>query len=212
MEIADHLRMPYDIDHDYHPQFDGYAIGTRIKQADAILIGYPLMFPMNASTRSNDLSLYSNVTRNDGPAMTYSLTVINYLEIDETNEAQKILARSYQPYLRAPFNVWNEVVANGTGATNFITGAGGFLQTIFNGYLGLRYHLDRLEIIKPKLPLVNVTRIYVRGFTYLSSKFSLKVEREHKSLMFYELADELKLMMVTKQMGEFDVKRNVECE
>lgn len=202
--------MPYDAAHDYHPQFDGYEIGTQIKQADAVLIGYPLMYPMNRSTRVNDLMFYSNVTRNDGPAMTYSMLTINYLEVDDMLAAQQILTRSYEPYIRAPFNVWNEVVDNGIGATNFITGAGGYLQTIFNGFLGLRFRLDRLQIIKPKLPLINVTRIYVRGFAYLSSKFSLKVEEGHKSLMFYELNDDLK--MVTKQMDEFDVKRNVECE
>lgn len=168
------------------------------------------MYPMDPKTRLNDLKFYSNVTRSSGPAMTYSMLTINYLEVDDLIAAQEYLSRSYKPYIRTPFYVWNEVVENEIGATNFLTGAGGFLQTIFNGFLGLRYHLNRLEIIKPKLPLINVTRIYVRGFTYLSSKFSLKVEARHKTLMFFELNDDLK--MVTKQMDEFYVKKNVECE
>lgn len=92
---------------------------------------------------------------------------------------------------------------------NSQTGAGGFLQTIFNGLLGLRFHLDHLELIKPKLPLVNVTRIYVRGFSYLSSKFSMKVEKTYKKLTFFELNDDLRI--VTKQ-NVFDVLKNVECE
>lgn len=38
------------------------------------------------------------------------------------------------------------------GATNFITGSGGFLQTILNGYAGIKIFIDRLEIRNPRLP------------------------------------------------------------
>ena len=46
-EIIDKMQIPYDAQHDYHPQYEGYEIGTVVKQADAILGGYPLMYPMN---------------------------------------------------------------------------------------------------------------------------------------------------------------------
>ena len=36
----------YDEEKDFHPQFEGYE-GAEIKQADVVLIGYPLQFPMN---------------------------------------------------------------------------------------------------------------------------------------------------------------------
>ena len=38
------------------------------------------------------------------------------------------------------------------GATNFITGSGGFLQTILNGYAGIKMFIDKLEIRNPRLP------------------------------------------------------------
>lgn len=39
--------IPYDKINDYHPQYQGYQLGTTVKQADAILAGYPLLYPMN---------------------------------------------------------------------------------------------------------------------------------------------------------------------
>ena len=33
-------------------QYSGYTVGTVVKQADTVLAGYPLMYPMAASTRA----------------------------------------------------------------------------------------------------------------------------------------------------------------
>lgn len=46
-DIAWSLALPYDAAEDYHPQFSGYARPAKIKQADAVLLGYPLQYPMN---------------------------------------------------------------------------------------------------------------------------------------------------------------------
>lgn len=45
--IAWSLALPYDKELDYHPQFEGYTRGEEIKQADAVLLGFPLQYPMN---------------------------------------------------------------------------------------------------------------------------------------------------------------------
>ena len=71
VEEASRLRLEYDEERDYHPQVDtdhdhildntvdnnivqytGYTVGTVVKQADTVLAGYPLMYPMAASTRA----------------------------------------------------------------------------------------------------------------------------------------------------------------
>lgn len=44
-KIADTLHINYDAENDYHPQFEGYTIGTSIKQADTVLLGFPLEYP-----------------------------------------------------------------------------------------------------------------------------------------------------------------------
>uniref|UniRef100_A0A182QH94 Protein-glucosylgalactosylhydroxylysine glucosidase n=1 Tax=Anopheles farauti TaxID=69004 RepID=A0A182QH94_9DIPT len=172
--IARRIKLPYDRERDFHPQYEGYTIGTRIKQADAILLGYPLLYPgMNRSTLRNDLNIYEQVTRSTGPAMTWAMHAINHLDTQNMPSAARDFNRSYQPYVRGSFHVWHELQqpAEG-GARNFLTGAGGFLQALLFGYGGIRVHLDRLEIrgLSPdELPPAGFTDLTVRGVRYLGA-------------------------------------------
>mgnify|MGYP002655284544 CR=1 FL=1 len=45
-KVARSLVLLYDAERDYHPQYEGYEEGTMIKQADAVLLGFPLQLPM----------------------------------------------------------------------------------------------------------------------------------------------------------------------
>lgn len=56
--------------------------------------------------------------------------------------------------------MWSES-PNESGALNFITGMGGFLQALIFGYGGVRIHLDHLEV-NPKLPR-GVTKFTIHG-------------------------------------------------
>lgn len=208
-EIAEKIKVLYDPNLDFHPQFEGFEVGTEIKQADTVLIGYPLMFSMNRSTRINDLKLYGNATRSSGPAMSFSMYAINYLDVNDEIKANEMLEKSFQPHVRKPFNVWSEVVEGETGATNFITGAGGFLQTIFNGFLGIRVHLTHLEIRNPKLP-ENCSRLDIKGFSYLNSKFQLNLSNNEVHLNFIVLEDDLNL--TTDDGKTVSVVENIPCE
>lgn len=149
--MASRIYLPYDSENNYNPQYDGYALNTIIKQADVVLLGYPLQYAnIQKSTRRNNLNLYTNVTRRNGPAMTWSMHAIGYLDIDE-EPSNELFFRTYTPYIRKPFYVWNEYVDD-NGASNFITGAGGFLQLILFGYAGIRLNTDSLTIKNPMLP------------------------------------------------------------
>lgn len=46
-EIARRLVLLYDEEKDYHPQFEGFDDTSFIKQADTVLLGFPLQIPMN---------------------------------------------------------------------------------------------------------------------------------------------------------------------
>lgn len=89
----------------YHPQYEGYQQGTIIKQADTVLIGYPLAYKMNDSVKRNDLLIYENVTRTTGPAMTHAIYAISHIELNEIDKADVFFLKSYQNYIRPPFNV-----------------------------------------------------------------------------------------------------------
>jgi trehalose/maltose hydrolase-like predicted phosphorylase len=72
-KIARKIKLIYDKKYDYFPQFEGYKIGTSIKQADAVLLSYPLQYKMKMETKRKNLLIYENVTRENGPAMTYCI-------------------------------------------------------------------------------------------------------------------------------------------
>ena len=108
---------------DYHPQYTGYRPGTGIKQernsfwwplatdcsqADAVLLAFPLQFPMADSTLRQDLTIYGLMVRDSGPAMTWSIHTILWLQLGEEDIAEHFFNRSYQPHVAKPFGIWTE--------------------------------------------------------------------------------------------------------
>ena len=193
VDMARMLSLQYDPQLDYHPQFEGYAPGTVIKQADTVLAGYPLMYPMNASTRLHDLEMYEAVTDPGGPAMTWGMFAVGYLELGDTARAEELFKRSYQPYYHPPFYMWTENV-NGTGAINFLTGMGGFLQGVMFGYFGVRTKLDRMEF-NPVLP-PNTTSMKMTGVDYYGNDFDIEVEDDAVVIDFKTTMNELVLVLM----------------
>ncbi|XP_065085589.1 protein-glucosylgalactosylhydroxylysine glucosidase-like [Ochlerotatus camptorhynchus] len=180
-EVAKGMTLLHDEEKDFYPQFEGYQQGTPIKQADVVLLGYPLEFPMNSSTKANNLEIYSKVTRSNGPAMTWAMHTIGHLELGQMVEAENMFTKSYQQYMRAPYNVWSENGDGIEGAGNFITGAGGFLQSVINGYAGVRLRNGELVITKPLL-LPGTTRLYIPEINYLNVKLSLEVTNANTTI------------------------------
>ena len=78
---------------------------TTIKQADVVLLGFPLMWQMSDKVRRNDLLAYEPLTRSDGPAMTWSMHSIGFIELGDFDKAEQLFRRSYETYVRPPFNV-----------------------------------------------------------------------------------------------------------
>ncbi|EDO36562.1 predicted protein, partial [Nematostella vectensis] len=170
--IRDKMYIPFDTERHYHPEFDGYHPGIKVKQADTILIGYPLMFNMSKQIRRNDLEMYEKVTDRNGPAMTHSMFAIGWLEVGDKKRAAKAFARNYEN-IQGPFKVWTEQ-SHSRGAVNFITGAGGFLQGLLHGYGGVRVREDSLEI-NPTLP-PSTTRLTLTGVHYLGSVIDIALD------------------------------------
>lgn len=193
-DIAWSLALPYDDREDYHPQFQGYQRGEMIKQADAVLLGFPLQYKMNVSTRANDLRYYETVTRNSGPAMTWSMHAIGHLDLQDNYKAAFMFNKSYLGYVREPFKVWSELQRPDIGAVNFFTGMGGFLQTLIFGYGGIRIHLDRLEITRPQLPPDTKT-FKIQGIRYLGSRLNLEIQNSSALLLMISINDNWPLVL-----------------
>ena len=69
------------------------------------------------------------------------------------------------------FQVWTEL-ADGSGATNFITGMGGYLQSILFGYGGLRMYTDRIDFNCTPIP--DTTGFTIRG-AYVSTCLDIPI-------------------------------------
>ena len=67
LEVANGLKILVDPVLDYHPEHVGYLPNQTIKQADVVMLGYPLAYNMSLATQRNDLSIYANVTDPNGP-------------------------------------------------------------------------------------------------------------------------------------------------
>mmetsp|Transcript_17310 Transcript_17310/g.51772 ORF Transcript_17310/g.51772 Transcript_17310/m.51772 type:complete len:280 (+) Transcript_17310:63-902(+) len=164
---ASQLPILFDASRQYHPEYVGYA-GQLIKQADVVMLSYPLMLPMDAEVRRSDLGFYAGVTDVDGPAMTWAIHAIGYLENGDVAVAAPLFNRSFAN-VQPPFGVWTETPTG--GATNFITGAGGFLQAVLNGYGGLRI-FDRSIRLRPYL-IEGTTAVRLRGLRYRGVTFDV---------------------------------------
>ncbi|MGY5125842.1 discoidin domain-containing protein [Streptomyces nigrescens] len=177
--IADKLRIPYDSKKKVFEQYAGYK-GTTIKQADTVLLMYPLEWPMSQTQAARTLDFYAGHTDPDGPAMTDSVHAIDAAGIGEAGcSTYTYLLRSIKPFVRGPFAQFSEARGEKAGAEDphagkpaqdFLTGKGGFLQTFTHGLTGLRLREDRVRL-DPMLPPqlsegVTLRALHWQGRTY----------------------------------------------
>lgn len=168
-EVADQLVILFDPELNIHPEYLNYP-GNTIKQADVVLLHYPWGMDMSDDVRRNDLQYYAERSDSNGPAMTWGMHAIGFKDLQMLSEASTFFNRSFQDNTHAPFNVWTETPSGNAG--NFITGAGGFLQTLVQGYAGLRITESALLVDSPTCP-EGTNELKVRGMGYLGSVFSL---------------------------------------
>jgi trehalose/maltose hydrolase-like predicted phosphorylase len=109
--IADRLRMPFDATQQVFLQYHGYQ-GSLIKQADTVLLLYPLEWPMSSQVAAKTLDYYAERTDLDGPAMTDAIHAVDAAQIGEPGCAtHTYLMRSIVPFLRDPYAQFAEARA-----------------------------------------------------------------------------------------------------
>jgi trehalose/maltose hydrolase-like predicted phosphorylase len=123
--LADSLVILYDAERNIHPEYQGYR-GNIIKQADVVLLHYPLGLSMPAELHRSDLDYYSKRTDKRGPAMTWGMHSIGYLDLDDLNAASLYFNMSFQDNIQEPLHVWTETPDG--NAANFITGEANIVQ------------------------------------------------------------------------------------
>ncbi|WP_227837033.1 discoidin domain-containing protein [Nocardia aurantia] len=181
--IANRLRIPFDARARIFVQYDGYA-GSRIKQADAVLLQYPLQWPMPEEVARRTLDYYADRTDPDGPAMTDSVHTVDAAENGEPGCAvSSYLDRSARPFVREPFGQFAEARGGKAGradplagapAFGFVTLAGGYLQEFTDGLTGLRLREDRIRLA-PLLPRLVGDGVTVKGIHWRGRIFDVAI-------------------------------------
>uniref|UniRef100_A0AAY4DVN1 Glycoside hydrolase family 65 central catalytic domain-containing protein n=1 Tax=Denticeps clupeoides TaxID=299321 RepID=A0AAY4DVN1_9TELE len=138
----------------------------------------------NAVVRRNDLEAYGPVTNPNGPAMTWSMFAVGWMELGKAEEAQTFLKRCFEN-IQAPFHVWSES-SDGSGCVNFLTGMGGFLQAVVCGFTGFRVKRMCLTF-DPILP-DEISELSLKGVSYLGNKMTWQVKEKELSVTLWEQA------------------------
>jgi hypothetical protein len=76
------------------------------------------------------------------------------------------MLRSYEPFLRAPYDQFAETRSGINTGFNFLTGVGGFLQVFEYGYSGLRFGNDAIQLdpsLSPQLHGVTLNNLQWQG-------------------------------------------------
>lgn len=131
-------------------EHDTYA-GENTKQADVVLLAYPLGFITDKEDIRRNLEYYiKTVPRKTTPSMSKGIYSILYSRLGDTDKAWAYFRDSYLPNLNPPFRV----IAEFDGGTNpyFITGAGNTLQAVLMGFCGLSIGPDGITSGGAALP------------------------------------------------------------
>ncbi|MFC8703677.1 discoidin domain-containing protein [Streptomyces anulatus] len=182
-KVADHLRIPYDAEKKVFLQYAGYN-GSTIKQADTVLLTYPLEWPMEPGAAAATLDYYAARTDPDGPAMTDSVHAIDAAEIGEPGcSTYTYLQRSVRPFMRGPYELFSEARGEKSGAEDplsgfpaedFLTGKGGFLQVFTHGLTGLRLREDGVRL-DPTLPPQLHEGVTLKGLRYRDATYEVGI-------------------------------------
>ena len=106
------------------------------KQADALLLVYPLNAPLDRATVGRMLDFYSPRVSPKGPAMTASMESVVAARLGRCQQSLDLFRASYRPYVHGPWDAFSENAGGGIGY--FCTGMGGCLQSVLYGFAGLR--------------------------------------------------------------------------
>ncbi|PWN46738.1 hypothetical protein IE53DRAFT_391103 [Violaceomyces palustris] len=169
-------------------EYDGFNGSTPVKQADVVLLNYPLEYPVPDA--GADQSFYAGATSPDGPGMTYSVFSINSAQLSTRGcESFTYLLQASEPYVREPFAQFSEQTSDTystNGGTNpaytFLTGHGGFLQTWTHGLTGYRSRTERFYLDPSLPPQLAPKGFSVKGMFWRGNRLDVKVEGEQTTI------------------------------
>merc|ERR1712217_751121 len=120
-----------------------------------------------------DLDFYSTMWPK-GNAMYWWAFTTGYAELGKMSKADAYFQKSTLDNVYGPFKIWSESQGGG-GCPNFLSGAGGYLQSIWAGYAGIRFSDDSLHIFSPRIPPGGAKAMTIRQLHFAGAKINVRV-------------------------------------
>jgi len=168
-EIADHLFYP-KMEDGTPMQQDGWTPEWQSKQADTALTVYPLGIFEDPAEIGKVVKAHVKIDPNarSAVAMGDQINAVLCARAGDRKLARKVWDRGYQPYWIDQWAMFAETVSKQPGC--FITGCGGFLQSLLMGFPGLQVDRDPINHFPVALPdgwkSIECGRIFVKGIPY----------------------------------------------
>ena len=156
-----------------HPQWEKVARALYLPESDSALLWFPLdrAFP-TAKTRQAIDSMLAAIHKGDsGTMMGSEFYPILAAQLGDRRLIGQLLDPLSKAYLRPPFQVVAETPTNQN--TNFLTGAGAFLQQLVFGYPGLRLTEDGLKQKFPATLPPGVSKLTLQNITVHGTRRTL---------------------------------------
>jgi len=174
--------------HYWHPEFANFHFGDHIKQADMMMLYYPLMYSMPMGILKNDL--YSctlgglpTVKTCGFQQMTAMALIVAMHDVGQHAVAEAVFQNLTDQSTEGPFCMWMEqtsfdhkghVLPQTNKAPNYLTTPGNWLQSVWAGFGGLRLNQSRLELHSPTV-LPNSTGLQLVNLQFQGSSLDIHV-------------------------------------
>ena len=180
--IADHLYIPFDTAAQRHQDFDPSVPHDKITWFGSTLawLMYPnLDLPMSPAVRRNDFAyqLQALKTHGDDPnEMLMVMLAVGSAELGDASDAGQWLQRNVTGFLKPPFNVRTETVANNNGY--ILATSAGYVQSMLYGLTGLRIDAKGLDpAYAPVLP-PSWKSLTLKGVSFRGKRYDITVARD----------------------------------
>ena len=179
-DIAAKLYLPFSASGQHHLDMDE-SVPHDPRDSDLAFLAFPsLDLPMSAPVRRNDYAIVaSRMDRSTGIPTTMGLApvAIAAAAAGDLAEATRWVERNAATDMfKPPFNVRPETASNNTGY--FVTGSGGFLQSLIYGLTGLRIEPDGLvQAYPPQLPSAWKS-MTLKDITFRGKHYDVTIDRD----------------------------------
>jgi len=180
--IATKMYIPFDQKNQRHLDFDASVPHDKITWMGSSLawLMYPnLDLPMSPQVRRNDFAfqLHELKVHGDDPnEMMMVMLAVGAAELGDGKAAGEWIRRNLVGFLKPPFNVRTETVANNAGY--LLASSAGFVQSFVYGLSGLRIEDDGLaEAYAPVLP-PGWKSLTLKRVTFRGKRYDIRIDRD----------------------------------